>query len=188
VSYRYADRFVVARAQRIEIAAGDRLHLKANGRSIEGTQLHNGELVTVERVEPSGALVVTNERGKTKTLAASQRLFVRGYAVTSYASQGKTADAVIFADAGNPAATNAQQWYVTISRGRKRVMVFTPDKDQLRASIEQPRERELAIDDGRFALGVAQRQELRRRQRERESIPQQRVAQINARRGMGIHL
>jgi conjugative relaxase-like TrwC/TraI family protein len=188
VSYRYADRFVVARADRIEIAPGDRLHLKANGRSVEGTRLHNGELVTVERVEPTGALVVMDEREKTKTLAPSQRLFVRGYAVTSYASQGKTADAVIFADAGNPAATNAQQWYVTISRGRKRVMVFTPDKDQLRASIEQARERELAIDDGRFALGIAQRQELQRRQREREFIRQQRVAQINARRGIGVHL
>jgi hypothetical protein len=28
----------------------DRLQLKANGRSVEGARLHNGELVTVARV------------------------------------------------------------------------------------------------------------------------------------------
>lgn len=55
--------------------------------------------------------MVNDERGATKTLAPSQRLLVRGYAVTSYGSQGKTTDTVIVADAGNRAATNQQQWY-----------------------------------------------------------------------------
>jgi hypothetical protein len=36
----------------------DRLQLKANGRNVEGARLHNGELVTVARVEPTGVLVV----------------------------------------------------------------------------------------------------------------------------------
>jgi ATP-dependent exoDNAse (exonuclease V) alpha subunit len=45
------------------------------------------------------------------------RQFQRGYAVTSYGSQGKTVDHVLFAMQGMQAATNAQQWYVTISRG-----------------------------------------------------------------------
>ena len=34
-------------------------------------------------------------------------------------------DTVIVADAGIRAATSAQQWYVGISRGRKRVVVLT---------------------------------------------------------------
>jgi conjugative relaxase-like TrwC/TraI family protein len=146
VNYRYADRLTIARPTELEIAPGDRLQLKANGRSAEGSRLHNGELVTVARVEPTGALVVTDERGGTKTLSPSERLFVRGYAVTSYASQGKTADTVILADAGNSAATSAQQWYVSISRGRKRIIVFTPDKDALRENIHHDGNRELATD------------------------------------------
>jgi conjugative relaxase-like TrwC/TraI family protein len=144
VSYRYGDRIAVASPTEMEIAPGDRLQLKANGRSVEGARLHNGELVTVVRVEPTGALVVTSDRGETKTLPPSERLFVRGYAVTSYASQGKTADTVIMADAGNPAATNAQQWYVSISRGRKRIMIFTPDKEALHVNINRDGNRELA--------------------------------------------
>jgi ATP-dependent exoDNAse (exonuclease V) alpha subunit len=89
---------------------------------------------------------VTDAAGKSKTLAATQRVFQRGYAVTSYASQGKTVDAVILADAANRAATNAQQWYVAISRGRKRVVVFTSDKEELKSSIDRSGERELAVD------------------------------------------
>jgi len=74
-------------------------------------------------------------------------MFVHGYAVTSYASQGKTVDSVILADSGNRIATNAQQWYVSISRGRKRVVVLTPDKIELRANIQHSGERELVLRD-----------------------------------------
>ena len=60
------------------------------------------------------------------------REFLPGYAVTSYGSQGKTVDYVLFSDSTIKAATNAQQWYVTISRGRRGIRIFTPDKAQLR--------------------------------------------------------
>jgi hypothetical protein len=145
-SFRYADRITVAAASELEIAHGDRLQLKFNGKSVEGATLANGELVTVRSVRKDGALVVEDDAGARKTLAPSQRLFNRGYAVTSYASQGKTVDTVLFADAANRAATNRNQWYVAISRGRKRVVVFTSDKDGLRANIARTGDRELALE------------------------------------------
>jgi conjugative relaxase-like TrwC/TraI family protein len=146
VSYRYASRLVVATAAEMSIAKGDRLQLKFNGRSVEGISLNNGELVTVHQVRNNGALVVDDDAGRRKTLAPAQRLFNRGYAVTSYASQGKTVDAVLLADAGNKSATDANQWYVSISRGRKRVVVFTSDKEGLRTAIQHAGERDLALD------------------------------------------
>ncbi|MFZ5495477.1 MAG: MobF family relaxase [Verrucomicrobiota bacterium] len=146
LSYRYARRLVVATPVEMDLAPGDRLQLKFNGKSIEGAPLANGELVTVRRVQKDGALVVTGDDGRQKTLALSQRLFVRGYAVTSYGSQGKTVDTVILADAASSGATDAKQWYVSISRGRKRVVVFTHDKEALRGAIQQAGERELALD------------------------------------------
>jgi hypothetical protein len=145
LSYRYASRIVVATPIDMEIASGDRLQLKFNGKSKEGSVIANGELVTVRRVEAGGALVVDDDAGVRKTLAPQQRLLTRGYAVTSYASQGKTVDTVLFADSSNRAATNANQWYVAISRGRKRVVVFTSDKEALRANIQRNAGRELAL-------------------------------------------
>lgn len=146
MSYRYADRFAFVASSEMEVAPGDRLQLKFNGRSVEGAALSNGELVTVRRIAKDGALVVADDAGQRKTLSPSQRLFNRGLCVTSYASQGKTVDTVLFSDSANQAATSRNQWYVAISRGRKRVVVFTADKDALRANIERAGERELALD------------------------------------------
>lgn len=53
---------------------------------------------------------------------------------------------MLLADAANSAATSANQWYVSISRGRKKVVVFTSDKDSLRANIQRAGECELALD------------------------------------------
>lgn len=52
---------------------------------------------------------------------------------------------MLVADAAIPAATNENQWYVAISRGRKRVLVFTSDKSTLRANIQRVGNRELAL-------------------------------------------
>ena len=72
--------------------------------------------------------------------------FQRGYAVTSFGSQGKTVDHVLFSDSAVRAASNAQQWYVTISRGRKSIKIFTPDKEALRQAVVRSGDRELALD------------------------------------------
>ena len=81
-----------------------------------------------------------------RMLPKNYRQFVRGYAVTSYAAQGKTVDYVLFSDSAVKAATNEQQWYVTISRGRKGVKIFTADKIQLRQNIAHSGHRTLALD------------------------------------------
>ncbi|MEO6569627.1 MAG: hypothetical protein ABIO94_12750 [Opitutaceae bacterium] len=139
VSYKYAERFTLAKPVELAISPGDKLQLKVSGKSAEGLKFSNGELVTVQRVETSGTIVATTERGETRSLMPGQRLLVRGYAVTSYASQGKTVDAVIVADSGNRASTSQQQWYVSISRGRRRIEIITSDKEQLRENIQRDR-------------------------------------------------
>jgi conjugative relaxase-like TrwC/TraI family protein len=146
MSYRYTDRVVIAAEKETEVAPSDRLQLKFNGKSKEGHAIANGELVTVRGIGTDGSVTVEDDRLTMKTLSPQQRLFNRGYAVTSYASQGKTVDTVLVADAGLPAATNRNQWYVAISRGRKRAIVFTEDKAELRASIERSGDRDLALE------------------------------------------
>ncbi len=167
MSYRYTDRLAVVVAREMEIAAGDRLQIKFNGKSVEGMRLNNGELVTVNEVGGDGSLVVEAGDGVRKTLASTQRVLVRGFAVTSYGSQGKTVDTVIMADAGNRAATDAHQWYVTISRGRKQVLVFTPDKEALRGQVQAVGEPELALD---LKLVEAQSVDMRQSEWTRRSI------------------
>jgi hypothetical protein len=55
-------------------------------------------------------------------------------------------DHVLFSDSTIKAATNAQQWYVTISRGRRGIRIFTPDKIQLRENLVRSGHRPLALE------------------------------------------
>ena len=102
----------------------------------------SGEFVTVARIEADGRIV--SQYGR--TIERNYLQFVRGYPVTSYASQGKTVDCVLFSDSTVKAATDAKQWYVSISRGRKGIRIFTGDKHQLRENVARAGNRALALD------------------------------------------
>jgi conjugative relaxase-like TrwC/TraI family protein len=144
------DKITVCRPQEIKVAEKDRLHLKANRKLASGGRVTNGELVTVKSVGADGRIKLTDGR----VLDASYREFLPGYAVTSYGSQGKTVDYVLFSDSTIKAATSAEQWYVSISRGRRGIRIFTPDKEQLRENISRTGHRPLALE---FANGLVPR-------------------------------
>jgi conjugative relaxase-like TrwC/TraI family protein len=142
IGFKHLDRLTACHCQEMALSPGDRLQLKANGCGADHRKLANGELVTVQRIDPDGRVVLTDGR----ILDKGYRQFVHGYAVTSYASQGKSVDQVLFSDSALKAATNQQQWYVTISRGKRGVHIFTADKAQLRENITRSGERPLAVE------------------------------------------
>ena len=139
------DKINVCLPRELPISQNDRLHLKANRKLASGSRITNGELVTVKSVRADGGIELADGR----VLDKSFREFLPGYAVTSYGSQGKTVDFVLFSDSTVKAATNAQQWYVTISRGRRGIRIFTPDKEQLRENVARSGHRPLAFEFAR---------------------------------------
>jgi len=142
VPRRQLDHINICRPMAIALAQGDRLQIKANRRMSTGRTVTNGELVTVKKVRADGRIDLTDGR----TLDAGFREFLPGYAVTSYGSQGKTVDFVLFSDSAVRAATDRRQWYVTISRGRRGIRIFTPDKEQLRENVIRSGNQPLALD------------------------------------------
>ena len=145
VPHKFLDRLTVCQPVEMPLAKGDQLQLKANAVLVDGKELTNGELVTVGAVQPNGKIELKDGR----VLPENYREFVRGYAITSYGSQGKTVQHVLFSDSTVKAATNNQQWLVTISRGTKAVKIFTPNKEQLRENVSRLGDRELAIEFAR---------------------------------------
>jgi conjugative relaxase-like TrwC/TraI family protein len=132
----------ICRPMTIALSRGDRLQIKANRRMATSQSVSNGELVTVKSVRTDGRIDLADGR----TLDAGFREFLPGYAVTSYGSQGKTVDFVLFSDSAVRAATDRRQWYVTISRGRRGIRIFTPDKEQLRENVIRSGDQPLALD------------------------------------------
>jgi ATP-dependent exoDNAse (exonuclease V) alpha subunit len=94
VSNRLLDRITVCQAREFSLATGDRLHLKSNRKLASGGRVTNGELVTVKSIRADGGVELNDGR----VLDKSFREFLPGYAITSYGSQGKTVDYVLFSD------------------------------------------------------------------------------------------
>jgi hypothetical protein len=142
IPFKLLNHLTVCQPVEMTLAKGDQLQLKTNASSSDGKELVNGELVIVKTVSPNGRIELKDGR----VLPDNYREFMRGYAITSYGSQGKTVEHVLFSDSTIKAATNNQQWLVTISRGTRAVKIFTPDKMQLRENVSRMGDRELAIE------------------------------------------
>ena len=142
IEFKHLDRLTVCRPVEMALTPGDRLQLKANGEACGGKPLVNGELVSVKSLEPDGRIHLQDGR----ILPSQFRQFVRGYAVTSYGSQGKTVEHVMFSDSAVKAATNNRQWLITISRGTRERQDFHRDKSRLQENVARLGNRELAIE------------------------------------------
>lgn len=104
------------------IAAGDTIRITANGKSKDGHRLNNGSLYAVKGFDKDGDIVLANGW----TVGKGYGHFRHGYVSTSIGGQGKTVDRVLIAMGGESLpAINAEQFYVSVSRGREKATVFT---------------------------------------------------------------
>jgi conjugative relaxase-like TrwC/TraI family protein len=124
--------------QEINVAAGDRLMLRAN---LPESALKNGDLVEVAGFRDDGAVHLKDGR----TIPPWFRQFSQGYAATSHGSQGKTVDRgiLIMADEGISAG-NLKQAYVSNSRFRESQMIYVSDLASAREAMARPGDRMLA--------------------------------------------
>ncbi len=126
--------FSIARPRQLDVAAGDRLLIRANDRN---AGVLNGEIVVVNRIE-AGVIQTTDGRGiDTRRF----REFAHGFAVTSHAAQSKTVQHVVVA----AERLNAKAAYVACSRGQMSCVVHTPDKTALLERLPDGN-REAALD------------------------------------------
>lgn len=134
-----AARYQVYRPTTLKIAAGDRVRITTNGKTADGRhRLVNGTIYTVEGFNRNGDIVVNNGWVIGKEFGH----VAYGYAVTSHASQGKTVDKVLIGQSSlSLPAASREQFYVSVSRGREQAIIFTDDKEMLRAAVARDRER-----------------------------------------------
>ena len=140
VTRKQAGCYDVAEVEPLMVTAGERLLLRSSRRE---ARLLSGQLVTVKAVRRNGSIQLTDGR----SIPADYRQFTHGYCITSPAAQGKTADHVyVSIDSRSGPAANQKQFYVSASRGREKVRIFTDDLDCLRAALGRNGDRESAVE------------------------------------------
>jgi conjugative relaxase-like TrwC/TraI family protein len=143
VPFSEAKKFQVYKPQKLAIAEGDRLRITQNGftretrRGLLGTsgkdRLNNGAVYEVEGFTRQGDIKLSNGFVVPKDYGGLEH----GYVVTSHASQGKTVDKVLIALGSESfAAANREQFYVSVSRGREGVKLYTDDKAAMMDAVQ----------------------------------------------------
>ncbi|MGD9790593.1 MAG: MobF family relaxase [Phycisphaerales bacterium] len=133
------ERFTVFRQERLELTPGDKIRITRNGRTLDGDhRVNNGDVYTLRSFTPEGDLVLNNGW----TLARDFGHLAHGLVTTSHASQGKTVDVVLIAQSeASFSASSKEQFYVSVSRGREKAVVFTDSKADLFRAVSREDER-----------------------------------------------
>ena len=141
----HAERFSVYETRSLAVAPGERIRITENGYGkVEGRlgekehRLNNGDIFTVDGFTKKGDIKLDNG----VVLPKGFGHIAHGYVDTSHASQGKTVDRVFIAVGDQSLkAANRAQWYVSVSRGRESVKIYTEDAEALKSAVQKSPER-----------------------------------------------
>jgi hypothetical protein len=105
--------------------------------------LNNGDLKQVNGFTKDGDIKLANGW----VMGKDYGNLTHGYYVTSYASQSKSVDRVFVAESSESfRAADRQQFYVSVSRFKESLTIYTDDKEHLREAVAKSSERPLATD------------------------------------------
>ena len=135
----------VFREEKCTIARGERIQFRAPDRALG---VANGEFATIKSLDAQRA-VMQLDNGQEMTSALDRlRHIDHGYASTSHSAQGATVDRVIV-DIDTQLSrelVNRKQFYVSISRARTSISIYTDDRHSLSQAVSRSREKSIALE------------------------------------------
>ncbi|WP_188604954.1 MobF family relaxase [Aquaticitalea lipolytica] len=134
----------------IQLSLKDEIKITKNGFDTNGKRLNNGTQLRITKVNRKGEIEVVKESRSKNTiykLEANYGNFDYAYASTSHSAQGKTVDKVFISQpAVTFPASNQKQFYVSVSRARENVTIYTDDKEDLLEQIQKSGDRQGATE------------------------------------------
>jgi ATP-dependent exoDNAse (exonuclease V) alpha subunit len=138
-----AARFQVYESRQIALAAGDWIRITQNGFTKEKQRLNNGDLKQVRGFTKDGDIRLANGWAVSKDYGN----LTHGYCLTSYSSQSKGVDCVFVAESSESfRAADREQFYVSASRFKESLTIYTDDKRELLSAVRKSSQRPAALD------------------------------------------
>lgn len=125
--------FDVYTESEMTLAKGDKVQITHNGFDKNKTRMNNGQILEVASVSKKSGIKLINPVSKNVfEVGTDFGHLAHAHCLTSHASQGQTVDDVFIAQTSATfPATNAKQFYVSVSRARENIAIYTDDKDML---------------------------------------------------------
>ncbi|WP_394972581.1 MobF family relaxase [uncultured Croceitalea sp.] len=138
-------------SKEIKLSKGEEIRIvNKNGFDAQGKRLNNRTGLTVTGFTKEGQIrAVKQSKTNSSEFLLDKNFgnFEYAYAITSYSSQGKTVDHVhISQPSATFPASNQKQFYVSVSRGREGVTIYTDDKQDLLGVIQKGGDRQGATE------------------------------------------
>lgn len=176
----HAEKFQVYERDFIGFSTGDQVRITQGGRTLPGRYGKKHELRTGATYQVAGFEKETGDVRLTNGWVVPKDFghWNHGYTVTSHASQGKTVDSVLVASSSTSLpAVSREQFYVSASRGKRGVSVYSDDIGQLRKATLDSSARMGALDLapektptlGRTAGVIEHQQRVRRREHTKQT-------------------
>lgn len=174
-------RYEVFALENLALSKSDKVRITKNGYDEDGKRLNNGDALTVTGVSERGSITLRNDiSGATHATGRDFGHLAHAHCVTSHAAQGRTVDEVfIFQPASTFPATDAKQFYVSVSRARHAAHIYTDNREELLHHAEDMRERPSALElvsmqRHREAVLLQQRREAEKQQQKRKEKDRER--------------
>jgi conjugative relaxase-like TrwC/TraI family protein len=138
----------VCQRSSIALSGGDQVRITRNRFDKEKKRLDNGQYLEVLSINKAGEIALINRKSKaTYKLDKDFGYLDYSYCTTSHSSQGKSVDEVFISQpASTFAATDAKQFYVSVSRGKHAVTIYTDDKEALLEYASEIGDRQSALE------------------------------------------
>jgi len=138
-----AARFQVYESREIALAPGDWLRITQNGFTEDKQRLNNGDVKQVKGFTKDGDIKLANGW----VISKNYGNLTHGYCLTSYSSQSKGVDRVFVAESSESfRAADREQFYVSTSRFKEKLTIYTDDKHQLLEAVRKSSHRPSATD------------------------------------------
>ena len=130
-----AARFQLFHRSTLQLAAGDVVRVTQNGLSADGKhRLNNGALYRIKGFADDGNILLDNGWAIHRDFGH----LAYGYVVTSHSSQGKTVDRVFVGQSAESlGASTREQFYVSVSRAKQSVTIYTDNKHDLLDAVNR---------------------------------------------------
>jgi len=135
--------FQIYESRKIALAAGDMIRITQNGFTKDKRRLNNGDLKQVKGFTKDGDIKLVNGWVVSKDYGN----LTHGYCLTSYSSQSKGVDCVFVAESSESfRAAGREQFYVSASRFKQALTIYTDDKHELLNAVRKSSHRPSATD------------------------------------------
>lgn len=152
-----AKKFSVYERGGITLAKGDIIRITQNGFSMDEKRLNNGNNLKVKGFDSAGN-IVAHTGTQQILLSKHHRNISYGYCSTSHSSQGKTVDKVIISQSSiSSGAASIEQFYVSVSRGKNEIAIYTDSKQDLKQAVTTTSQRTHATDILKQKQNLAER-------------------------------